>query len=428
MATNIHPIHSPSHHTKRFVRALESLFKVDVLYIFKNGSWVTFGQILVSIASFVMAIVFARILPKETYGTYRFVISAVGILSITSLFGMAHAVTRAAALNADQTLQRGTWMRVRWSMLGSILSISYAGYQWIQQEPTLALTFLLVAAVLPLIEPLQTAWAFLSGKKAFGSFAIVRSSTLITSILLAVLTSFFTHNIFILVSAYYLPNAFLRLMWFYWVKRRYVQNKVDQPETYALGKHFSAMTILTGASEHIDKIILFGLLGPVEVAAYSLAMIPIQQSFVYIGGITGIAMPKFTQRSFEEIREHLPGKLLRMILVLVPLTIALILIIPTFFQTLFPNYPESILYAQIAAIALLFQGSQLIPMAFMAHGKIKDLYLIRAVQPAVQLTLFAVLIPIYGILGAVIAFVLGHGIGMIIQSWLLIRSGTKKTL
>ena len=71
--------------------------KADMLYIAKGGFWVMFGQGMNAILSLGLLVAFANFLPKETYGTYRYILSIAGMLSIFTLTGMNSAVSRSVA-------------------------------------------------------------------------------------------------------------------------------------------------------------------------------------------------------------------------------------------------------------------------------------------------------------------------------------------
>ena len=57
-----------------------------------------------ALASLTMAIVFARFLPQETYGTYKYVMSIVGLIGAFSFSGMTTVVARAVAQGHDKTI------------------------------------------------------------------------------------------------------------------------------------------------------------------------------------------------------------------------------------------------------------------------------------------------------------------------------------
>lgn len=76
------------HHTHRALRHSEKYFKTDMVYLAKGGFWLTTGQGVASLASLVLAIAFANLLPKEAYGNYKYILAVVGVLTLFGLTGI----------------------------------------------------------------------------------------------------------------------------------------------------------------------------------------------------------------------------------------------------------------------------------------------------------------------------------------------------
>ncbi len=55
-----------------FLRWSEKYIKTDMIYLVKGGFWLTLGQIISSVSSLLLVIAFANLLPKETYGIYKY--------------------------------------------------------------------------------------------------------------------------------------------------------------------------------------------------------------------------------------------------------------------------------------------------------------------------------------------------------------------
>ena len=90
----------------KLLRWSEKYTKTDMVYLAKGASWLTSGQIISSFAIVLLAIAFANLIPRETYGTYKYVISVVGALSIFTLPGINTAVVQAVARHNDKCLIR----------------------------------------------------------------------------------------------------------------------------------------------------------------------------------------------------------------------------------------------------------------------------------------------------------------------------------
>lgn len=59
------------------LRSSERYFKTDMVYLAKGGSWLFSAQVLSGALSFILAIAFANLVPKEAFGTYKYVLSPV---------------------------------------------------------------------------------------------------------------------------------------------------------------------------------------------------------------------------------------------------------------------------------------------------------------------------------------------------------------
>ena len=77
------------HATYRLLRKSERYFKTDMVYVARGGFWVTAGNIVSALAAFGLAVAYANLLPKESYGTYKYILSLAGIIGAFSLTGLA---------------------------------------------------------------------------------------------------------------------------------------------------------------------------------------------------------------------------------------------------------------------------------------------------------------------------------------------------
>src|SRR3989338_1976898 len=133
----------------RFLRWSERYTKTDMVYLASGGFWLTLGQIISSAATFGLAIAFANLLPKETYGTYKFILSIAGILSVLTLPGMMTALTQAVARGFEGSVIPALKLRVRWGMLAGLGNLVVATYYYFNGNTKLTISFLIVAAFLP---------------------------------------------------------------------------------------------------------------------------------------------------------------------------------------------------------------------------------------------------------------------------------------
>src|SRR4051812_32611834 len=130
----------------QLLRWSEKYTKTDMVYLAHGSFWLSGSGVITAGVSFVLALAYANLMPKEAYGNYKYILTIFGILSVTCLRGMDIAVTQAAARNHDGTVLKGLLDKMRWGLLGSFGAIACASYYYFYGGNTpLALGFVVAA-------------------------------------------------------------------------------------------------------------------------------------------------------------------------------------------------------------------------------------------------------------------------------------------
>ncbi|HMB65977.1 MAG TPA: polysaccharide biosynthesis C-terminal domain-containing protein, partial [Patescibacteria group bacterium] len=127
-----------------------------------------------------------------------------------------------------------------------------------------------------------------------------------------------------------------------------------------------------------------------------------------------LALPKLSQRKATELQESVPGKMLKLLLLLLPIVAIYILIAPYFYQFLFPQYTEATVYSQIFALSLLLFPKFLMGQTLTAHALKKQLYTLQITGPSFKIILLLILLPLWGIWGAIIALMATEVFGLLL--------------
>lgn len=395
---------SPSYRTS-LVSFLERMTKTDLRYLVSGGSWIILGQLVSTGTAFVLAIAFANLLPVATYGAYKYLLSIASFFAIFTLPGMVAAVTRAAAQGKDSVLHDALRLRVLSSLIGSSAAVIGGGYYLFQGNFELGTGLVIIALTLPFFDTYTIYNAYLSGRRLFRSQTLLHVGTQVVSMLSVLVALFYTDRITIILASYFVPLALMRLGIYLSIARDVPTDRGDS-ETLRYGSHLSAMSILGVASQTVDKWLLWHFLGPIELAMYAFAIGMPEQLKGPMKGVGDLALPKFSERSHSEMQRSLSVLWYRTTMygaILLLLALTYIACAPTLFSLFFPQYISSVLYSQIFALSLI-SGITVVPQAALtAHKKTAEQYAINSVQPVLQIVLFLVLIPPYGILGAVTA-------------------------
>ena len=142
----------------------EKFTGTDNVYIAKHGAFLTLGNIIGIISSFLLSIAFAQLLPKETFGQYKYILSIMSLLAIFSLEGMNKAIIRSVAMGIEGVFKSGLKTKIKWSLIGSILSIGLAIFFWFRGNVEFTISFLIISLFLPIIKGSASFEAYLSGK------------------------------------------------------------------------------------------------------------------------------------------------------------------------------------------------------------------------------------------------------------------------
>lgn len=390
----------------KLLRKSEKYTKTDMVYLAKGGFWLSLGQVVSSISAFLLAIAFANLLPKETYGTYKYILSLMGILSIPTLSGMGTAVTRAVAQGYDGSFSPALKLKIKWGLLGGLASIVLAGYYYFNNNIELTLAFLITAIFIPFMDSLSLYNSLLQGKKRFDLTSKYGMWIKIIASISIFITLYFTKNLLVILFIYLASYTLLRLVVLK-LSLKYIENKKQDPETISYGKHLSLMGIIGLVASQIDKILVFHFVGAAQLAIYSIAIAMPEQIKGFLKNISYLALPKFSEKKPEEIKKTLYKKIRRFYIILFFIVITYWLLAPVLFKIFFPQYLESIFYSQLFAFALLNIPIVFLCAPFLQSQALKNkLYKIKSIGSIVQISLILILTYFYGLLGLIIARIL----------------------
>lgn len=382
-----------------------------MVYLAKGGFWIGIGQVVSSLSTFGLAVAFANLLPPEVYGTYKYALGLAGMFAVFTLPGNATALSRAVARGNDGNLRTATRERILWSIAGLFVALALALYYFLAGNYLLASASVIIACTLPIFDTFTLYAAFLTGKKDFKTQTLYHAITQGVSVAVLITTTFFTDNLIILLLAYFLPLAAIRYLFYRTTVGRIADDARIDPAMSTYGKHLSAMNVLNSIASNIDKLLLWHFLGPIQLAVYAFAIAIPEQMKGPLKGMGELVLPKFSGKSPEEVARALPGFWKKMWMytgALCVVSLSYVLIAPIIFSVFFPLYMDSVLYSQLFALSIPAAAS-IVPLAVLsAQKKTGAQYFLNIAQPLIQTLLFFLLIPPWGIMGAIVAWIAGR--------------------
>ena len=181
------------------------------------------------------------------------------------------------------------------------------------------------------------------------------------------------------------------------------------------------------AINYLDNLLIFNFLGAAPLAVYSVAYAPISKIQQLFSIIPKLALPKFAERSEEEIEKTLTKKILKIAGIIVLGAILYVVAAPFIFSIFFPKYGESVFYTQLLAVVLLASPFGLLYTFFQSHALKAKITKYNVAIRIIQLVSTLTLIPLLGILGAVIARIIFQFFSTIILIFLYRRIVKKPT-
>jgi O-antigen/teichoic acid export membrane protein len=386
-----------------FLRWSERYTRTDMVYLAHGGFWITVGRMVGAGSGFLLTLLLANTISKEALGTYKFVQSLAGIVTAFSLSGMGTAVTQAVAQGRDSALLSGFKTFMRWSVLMTVIAWGAAVYYFLQGNVILGWSLLIVGVALPLSQGGGFYDAFLLGKKDFRKETIFGLWVTVIPMLATGITALFTEVTPFLVLSFFGGSAIVAMVLFSRIKKQYHLVGSDHLETLSYGKHLSVINILGMISTQMDRLLVFHFLGALQMALYSVALAVPQQLRFGSKLLAQMSLPKFSGTDPGAIYKTLPRKALLVFFVSVGIVLFYVLVAPLFFKVFFPQYMDAVRYSQIFSLVILFFPATLFQQFFVGQMKQKILYALQTAVPLIKIILLFILVPLYGILGALYA-------------------------
>ena len=391
---------------KKIINTSSRFFHVDMSYILSGTSFLGVSHVVQVVSSLFLVYIFANLVPKEVFGTYKYALSIIGILGIFTLNDIGSALVRAVSQGHEKTFFVGVRTQLKWNIIVTLLSAIAAIYYYFQGNATLAVAILIGGSFFPILTSSRLYESLLVGRKDFRRkflYSIPKHLIPIVSISITVLL---THSVPLIILVYFVSHSAINAYLFFRTLRAVVPSGDVDPKAMSYSKHLSLLNILGAFGARLDNIIVFHHLGSVALASYAIAKILPDQLRVSKSILQSIALPKISNRDFNKIVPTLSRRYVILFVFFSILVLFYILTVPFLFQLIFPEYLDMIPYSQALSLTLLGGPAFLYMQTLIAHAKKKELYIVKTIIPIIRICSYIVLIPLYGLWGIVIGAIL----------------------
>lgn len=401
----------------------QDLLKIDLKYYLKSGFWISFSNFWSLGAQLLVSLAYANFLPIYIFGVYKYITSTAAILGSVTLTGMNTAITQAVANGKTGTFHKSIKYQLKWNVLYLLISGSLAGYYFVQANNSLGSAFLILAIIQPLSFVGNTYIAYLHGLKDFQKYSKYSIVTVSATSLATILAAYFFHNVIILVLANFGVTMIFNVLWLYLCLKRADKSNVDL-DSIKYGRHLSYTNVLSTIASYSDYILVYHLLGPESLAIYTFATLLPDTLRGLSKNISQAALPRLAAGTTEGYFKNIPRKSFFLLIVIGAMTAVYYFASPIVIKTIFPKYQEMIPISKIYSLSLL-ASINIIPITLMlAKKKSKQIFTFTFTGSIVQIVSIVILIPLFGIYGAITAKMLAH-VTNLITSYIIVYSSKK---
>ncbi|MCC5974544.1 MAG: oligosaccharide flippase family protein [Rubellimicrobium sp.] len=366
-----------------------------------NGGWVVAINLARQVLALGFLMVLVRAFDKEAVGQFQFVIAAVGLAGIFTLAGLGQAVIQSVARGHPGTFRTTLKWRLAGSLAGSVALAAYALLLSVDDPMRPAL--IAAALLFPLAHGLAGWTDVQAGEGKFKLNAIWQGLAYLLSyggMMLALWLG--TPGILWLIVIMKSALAVVNLAAVRTILGRIPRDAAAEPGALRYGLQMSLWGVANTLGNHVDKVLIFTFLSPAALAVFVIAERIPEIMKKYIQSLRVILIPGFSRR-----KAYTPELQRKIWLVSVALSVGILFVIFGIVPWLLPlafteGYGEAVLYCQLLCGTLILGQVAQTQVTFIVSrfdgSAMRNVILISNL---VRIVASLILVPIFGILGAI---------------------------
>jgi O-antigen/teichoic acid export membrane protein len=399
--------------TEKCMRAL----KTDLRSLAASNMLLMLTRVVGVVTGIVFTIACANLLSPADFGTYKYILASAGLIAAFSLSGLYTAATREIARGHDAAMWPLFKIGVLTSLPAAIGGLGIALYYFIHDNSFLGLCFFIIAITIPLSNNLGISKSIILGKEDYFTYFIYQSIGAAVPILLLVGIVAYTQNISYVIVGYFVINLVSGMIILAACFRKYrlpTKEPADIKQALTFGSHMSVTGFFSQMSNQIDQLLLWHFAGPAAVAHYALALAPMRELRIGLENIPMMLFPRFAKYEKNVAKSRVPLRTFQFFIICTIAAGAYIIFAPFLFALVFPQYLWAVDISRVMALGLLVLPRSIPETYLTVHGVVRVRYMVTTISLIVKILLFVVLIPLYSIVGAVIAILASEVVSALI--------------
>lgn len=387
------------------IKEESKILKFDKV-IFNNSIYTIIGLLISYTVSLITSVIITRFVSKEIYGNYRFIISVFAIFSIFTIPGLRTGLFKSISQNYDGTYNKSLRFSLKFSIIG-IISLIIFGLilsfnDKFENNFETGITIIICGLFISLFYSLDL-WQFLlKGKERFKAFVVQNAliSIIHLGLVILLLIVFDFYNVFLLIILYITVKSALNVI-FSIRSQKYINNKNLDPNWKKQGLSLTILDLSALIFSSSDSVIM-GIFLPLEsIAIFSITLLIGNGIIIVIKSMIEVWVPRIYRHKSDLTIKNM--FFIFLISFIVPFLLGFIIHLPILFLYT-SKYESVILFTQIYIYIIPFHVfNTFLILYLIKHNYNKELNISKIITILLTLLLSFILIPIYGIMGAIIS-------------------------
>lgn len=393
---------------QRAVAYVDRRLGLDAGFYAKQSFWTSLGQVFQIIFGIATTVFFARLATKEVFGQYQLLLSFIGLVSILSLPGLNISILRSLAQGYEGTYAKGIRLSFVWSLLGVPVLLLVAGYFFSVHDSTMGWALVATAFFFPGYWAPNTWINYYQARSQFKRLTIyetIHGGAVFLAVAAALWLS--AGSLLITVISYFAVHVFFNV-YFHLRTLPLISNQREDPGWIRQGLAMTLLSFVSLAYNNVDKLIIGMFLSVEQLAGYAIAVALINKIRMAFKAFNRVLFPRLARLDRETMRRRIKRRAPLAIVGLLLLTVLLYLVMPSLIHVLFSaKYNEAIFYSRLYLVTLPFAFFMtLFSHVFVSLKQERLLTKIQIISVIINLVLYIVLIPLLGVIGAIISSII----------------------
>lgn len=250
------------------------IFKKELVYVALN-------QVFLSTSAVLIVVVLAHFTSQETFGEIRYLIAILTILSFWSLPGISLVLNQEASSLTRRELSSLIFTQFHWGLFALCGALIFAGFHTYRGDTALGEAFVVGAILTPIANLYLVPGLVLAGLKKFGLKVLCDTTIILTTLGGALLgVHLFTEPSLIMLSYFGAQSiatlaalSLTALLLPHKIKKRDRTLLLTHAED---GRTLTYLQIPFSLIPAIEKALVFLILGPVSLALFVIASLPVE--------------------------------------------------------------------------------------------------------------------------------------------------------